>query len=52
MTLSDLSSSFFYAPEDIGKPRAVAASANLLEMNPDVRGEAFCKPISELLGNH
>lgn len=52
VTLSDLSSSFFYAPEDIGKPRAVAASANLLEMNPDVRGEAFCKPISELLGNH
>lgn len=46
VTLDDLSSSFFYAPEDIGKPRAMAASTNLLEMNPDVKGQAFCKPIS------
>ena len=47
VSLNDLSSSFFYAPEDIGKSRAQAVSSNLLEMNPDVKGEAFVvKPLS------
>ncbi len=43
LSLQDLSSSFFFSPEDIGKPAAVAASANLLEMNPDVSGLAFVR---------
>jgi NEDD8-activating enzyme E1 regulatory subunit len=35
-----LSSNFFADPEDIGKPLAVSVMNNLLELNPDVRGEA------------
>jgi NEDD8-activating enzyme E1 regulatory subunit len=49
LTLADLHKSFFFAPEDVGKARAQAASANLLEMNPDVKGEAIvAKPCSLL----
>ena len=51
VTLQDLSSSFFYAPEDIGNPRAQAASANLLQMNPDVKGQVFVRDPSELIQN-
>ena len=49
MTSADFSSSFFYDQEDLGRPRAQAASANLLEMNPDVKGSAFVEKPSALL---
>ena len=51
VTLEDLSSSFFYTLEDIGKPRAEAASVNLLEMNPDVKGEVFVRNPIDILQN-
>jgi len=38
VAIEDLSSSFFYAPEDVGCSRAEAAIKNLTEMNPDVTG--------------
>jgi molybdopterin/thiamine biosynthesis adenylyltransferase len=49
VTDNDLSQSFFYAVEDIGRPRAESAVEHLLEMNPDVKGEAFVLPPNELL---
>lgn len=54
--LSDLSGCFFYAYEDVGtdtkyvgKFRAEVACANLIEMNPDVKGSAFVRSPKELI---
>jgi amyloid beta precursor protein binding protein 1 len=48
--LEDLSTCFFYAPEDVGRPRAEALIENLVEMNPDdVKGKAFVLSPLELL---
>lgn len=47
---SDLGQSFFYAPEDLGKPRAEVMCANLLELNPDdVQGNFVVQPIKDFI---
>ena len=48
ITERDLGQSFFYSPDDLGKPRAEAMCANLLELNPDdVKGNFVAQPIKE-----
>lgn len=48
--ISDLSSTFFYSPEDVGKNKAEILLENLLEMNPDdVKGQAYARSPAELL---
>ena len=37
--VSDLSSSFFYDHDSVGRYKGEEALKNLLEMNPDVKGE-------------
>lgn len=44
VTQEDLATCFFYASEDVGRPKAEAVIQNLLEMNPeDVKGQAFVR---------
>ena len=48
--IADLSSTFFYSPEDVGKNKAEILLENLLEMNPDdVKGKAYVRSPAELL---
>ncbi len=50
MELQDLATCFFYAPEDVGRPRAEALIENLVEMNPnDVNGKAFVQSPLDLV---
>lgn len=47
---SDLGESFFYTPEDLGKPKAEIMCANLLELNPeDVKGNFVVQPIKDFV---
>jgi molybdopterin/thiamine biosynthesis adenylyltransferase len=51
--LQDLATCFFYAPEDVGRPRAEALIDNLVEMNPnDVVGKAFAQSPLDLVKDH
>lgn len=48
--IADLSSTFFYSPDDIDKNKAEILLENLLEMNPDdVKGKAYVRSPTELL---
>lgn len=49
VTPEHCSKSFFFTQEDISKDLSEAALANLLELNPDVKGESFSMTVSEFL---
>eukprot|EP01083_Nonionella_stella_P075523 205367_1 len=49
VTISDLGNNFFVTQDDVGKKRAKVVSEWLLEMNPDVSGEAICRNYIELI---
>ena len=50
MELQDLATCFFYAPEDVGRPKAETLIDNLVEMNPDdVNGKAFAQSPLDLV---
>ena len=42
---TDISSSFFYEHENVGSLKAEVALKNLLEMNPDSKGNFFIKGV-------
>ena len=49
IAVEDLSQSFFYEFDSIGKPKAEEACRNLVEMNPDVEGKFFVKGLKDFL---
>ncbi|KAA0171183.1 hypothetical protein FNF28_00949 [Cafeteria roenbergensis] len=50
VTEGDVGNNFFVSRADIGSPRAEVTLSHLLEMNPDVSGEARCVDPSDLIG--
>jgi len=49
--VEDLSQSFFYEYESVGRFKGEEALKNLLEMNPDVEGKWHNKGVKELLSD-
>lgn len=45
-------SSFFLDPDSIGQPRGEITTQLLLELNPDVRGDAIDESLDKLLTNN
>lgn len=51
VTVADTGNNFFVEHSDIGKPRAEAVTRNLLEMNPDVKGNALVRSVDDVINN-
>jgi molybdopterin/thiamine biosynthesis adenylyltransferase len=49
---SDLSENFFLNSKDVGKNRAEVCLQNLLELNPDVKGNYFKCTVNYFIENH